>query len=169
MLSASRKYDRVRTVLRALVLKAYILEKMGRNQEALNLLEEALREGKSEGYVRVFLDEGETIIQLLNQAANQGIEPEYADQLLAASSVAELVGKQVFQDQIDLVEPLSYREIEVLQLIARGLSNQEIAGRLHISLSTVKGHTSNIYGKLAVHNRLQAVAKAEEMGILSAS
>lgn len=169
MLSASRKYDRVRTVMRALVLKAYILEKMGRNQEALKVLEDALREGKAEGYVRVFLDEGETIIQLLNQAANQGIEPEYAEQLLAASSVAELVGKQVFQDQIDLVEPLSYREIEVLQLIARGLSNQEIAGRLHISLSTVKGHTSNIYGKLAVHNRLQAVAKAEEMGILSAS
>lgn len=169
MLSASRKYDRVRTVMRALVLKAYILEKMGRNQEALKVLEDALREGKAEGYVRVFLDEGETIIQLLNQAANQGIEPEYAEQLLAASSVAELVGKQVFQDQIDLVEPLSYREIEVLQLIARGLTNQEIAGRLHISLSTVKGHTSNIYGKLAVHNRLQAVAKAEEMGILSAS
>jgi LuxR family maltose regulon positive regulatory protein len=169
MLSASREHDRVRTELRALVLKAYILEKIGRNQDALTALEEALREGKAEGYVRVFLDEGEPIIQLLYQAAAQGIEPEFAGQLLAAVSVSGLAREQVVKEHMDLVEPLSDREIEVLQLIAQGLSNQEIAGRLHISLSTVKGHTSNIYGKLAVHNRIQAVARAKELGILSGS
>ncbi len=65
-----------------------------------------------------------------------------------------------------LLEPLSVREIEVLQLIANGLSNQEIANQLHISLSTVKGHTSNIYGKLGVHKRTQAVSRAVELGIL---
>ena len=65
-----------------------------------------------------------------------------------------------------LVEPLSQRELEVLQLIAEGLSNREIAARLVISLSTVKGHTANIYGKLGVHRRTLAVARARELGLL---
>jgi ATP/maltotriose-dependent transcriptional regulator MalT len=61
---------------------------------------------------------------------------------------------------------LSVREIEILQLIADGFSNQEIANQLHISLSTVKGHTSNIYGKLEVHKRTRAVSRAMELGLL---
>jgi LuxR family maltose regulon positive regulatory protein len=65
-----------------------------------------------------------------------------------------------------LIEPLSKRELEVLRLVAEGLSNREIAERLVISLSTVKGHTSNIYSKLAVKGRTQAVAKARVLGIL---
>ena len=68
-----------------------------------------------------------------------------------------------------MVEPLSDRELEVLELIAEGLSNREIAGRLVISVSTVKGHTGNIYGKLQVNNRTRAVAKARGLGILSNS
>jgi LuxR family maltose regulon positive regulatory protein len=65
-----------------------------------------------------------------------------------------------------LVEPLSEREVEVLQLIAAGLSNREIATRLFLSLNTVKAHTRNIYGKLGVHSRIQAVARAQEVGLL---
>jgi LuxR family maltose regulon positive regulatory protein len=65
-----------------------------------------------------------------------------------------------------LIEPLSEREIEVLQLIAEGLTNREIASRLFLSLNTVKAHTRNIYGKLGIHNRAQAVARARALGIL---
>jgi LuxR family maltose regulon positive regulatory protein len=66
----------------------------------------------------------------------------------------------------ELVEPLSERELEVLQLIAEGLTNPEIAARLYLSLNTVKVHTRNIYGKLGVSNRTQAVARARALGIL---
>ena len=68
-----------------------------------------------------------------------------------------------------LMEPLSEREIEILQLIADGLTNQEIGSKLYLSLNTVKAHTRNIYGKLEVKSRTQAVAKARSLGILSAS
>jgi LuxR family maltose regulon positive regulatory protein len=65
-----------------------------------------------------------------------------------------------------LIEPLSDREIEILQLIAEGQTNQEIASRLYLSLNTVKVHTRNIYGKLGVNNRMQAVARARDLGVL---
>jgi LuxR family maltose regulon positive regulatory protein len=65
-----------------------------------------------------------------------------------------------------LIEPLSERELEVLQLISEGLTNRDIASRLFLSLNTVKVHTRNIYGKLDIHNRTQAVAKARTLGIL---
>ena len=68
-----------------------------------------------------------------------------------------------------LIEPLSEREIEVLQLIADGLTNREIANKLFLSLNTVKVHTRNIYGKLGAHHRTDAVVKARTLGILSAT
>jgi len=68
-----------------------------------------------------------------------------------------------------LIEPLSERELEVLQLIAEGLSNQEIATRLFLSLHTVKTHTRNIYSKLNAHNRTEAVARARTVGILAST
>jgi LuxR family transcriptional regulator, maltose regulon positive regulatory protein len=74
---------------------------------------------------------------------------------------------RVVHQPIGLVEPLSDREIEVLQLVAEGRSNQEIAARLYLSLRTIKFHTSNIYGKLGVKNRTEAVAKARDLGLLS--
>jgi LuxR family maltose regulon positive regulatory protein len=68
--------------------------------------------------------------------------------------------------QSELVEPLSERELQVLQLIAKGLTNPEIASRLFLALNTVKAHTRNIYGKLGVNNRTQAVARARALGVL---
>ena len=102
----------------------------------------------------------------------KGIYADYVGRLLAAFPATE-------QDQTDtaktqnpdfnLIEPLSDRELEVLQLVAEGLTNPEIAAKLFISLNTVKVHTRNINGKLDAHNRTQAVARARMLGILSTS
>jgi LuxR family transcriptional regulator, maltose regulon positive regulatory protein len=120
--------------------------------------------------------------RLLYLAIQRGIEPEYAGRLLAAVQAKEIHAQQpskASQAREDffpissekagagLVEPLSDRELEVLQWLAAGLSNPEIGARLVISLSTVKGHTANIYSKLGVNSRTQAVAKARELGILA--
>ena len=89
----------------------------------------------------------------------------YVHKLLAAFGKQKSVHPSSFIPQ-PLIEPLSEREIEVLQLIAEGLTNQEIAARLYISLNTVKVHTRNIYGKLGVNHRTQAVAQAQRLGLL---
>lgn len=90
---------------------------------------------------------------------------EYVRLLLAAFEGKEF--HPPIASQKPLIEPLSEREIEVLQIIADGLTNQEIASRLYLSLNTVKVHTRNIYGKLDVNNRTQAVARARDLGILT--
>ncbi len=172
MLKLAKAGQRMRSVLKVLAMQAVINHSMGDTQTALEILEPALNLAREEGFVRTFLDEGEPMVQLLYEAASRGIEPEYVGQLLAAytSSEPAIVSfKRQTKDQKELVEPLSEREVEVVALIAGGLSNQEIAIQLHISLSTVKGHTSNIYGKLLVHNRTQAVIRAKELGILPES
>ena len=107
--------------------------------------------------------------RLLHEALNRGIASDYVRRLLGAISSdeptqADTTSSQA--DQSELVEPLSERELEVLQLIAEGLTNREIASRLFLSLNTVKAHTRNIYGKLDSHNRMQAVTSARAFGIL---
>jgi LuxR family maltose regulon positive regulatory protein len=107
--------------------------------------------------------------RLLYKAATRGIAPEYIRRLLAAFPTTESEQPKVRQDQApqaELIEPLSDREIEILGLIAEGLTNPEIASRLFLSPNTVKAHTRNIYGKLGVHNRTQAVTKSRSLGLL---
>jgi LuxR family maltose regulon positive regulatory protein len=106
---------------------------------------------------------------LLYEALKRDIAPEYVQQLLAAFPVSEPeedASKKSKVDQSGLIEPLSEREIDVLQLLAKGLTNQVVATRLFISLHTVKAHTRNIYSKLGVNNRTQAVDRARTLGIL---
>jgi LuxR family maltose regulon positive regulatory protein len=120
--------------------------------------------------------------RLLHEAAVRRIAPDYTRQLLAAfedstTEQAQTKGgpgpSLAFSEgpghavrlSPSLIEPLSERELEVLQLIADGLSNREIADRLFLSLNTVKAHTRNIYGKLDVHSRTQAVARAQDLGL----
>jgi LuxR family maltose regulon positive regulatory protein len=96
--------------------------------------------------------------------------PDYVSRLLAAfpgTESAQIAPAKAQPAQPDLIEPLSDRELEVLALIAEGLTNPEIASQLYIALNTVKAHTRNIYGKLGVNNRTQAAAKAKALGILS--
>jgi len=132
-------------------------------------LERALTLAQPEGYLRLFVDEGPPMARLLYEALSRGIAPDYVRRLLAAFPIdkPEQVDPSKSQaPESELVEPLSERELEVLQLIAEGLMNREIADRLYLSLNTVKVHTRTIYGKLGVHNRTQAVAKARALGAL---
>ena len=114
-----------------------------------------------QAYLRLFLDAGESMKELLDYAATQNIYPHYVNWLLTAFDRIAPSDKNH-----NLIEPLSDRELEILQHIAVGLANQEIGDRLFISLATVKWHTSNIYGKLSVRNRNQAVVKARKLEIL---
>ena len=107
--------------------------------------------------------------RLLYEALAQEIAPDYVRRLLAAFPVSgpeQTVSPQPENPALDWIEPLSDRELEVLQLIAEGLTNQEIANRLFLALNTVKAHTRNIYSKLGVNSRIQAVARARDLGLL---
>jgi LuxR family maltose regulon positive regulatory protein len=157
--------------LKVMVLQAVALEAHGEKDEAVQLLGDALTLAEPEGYVRIFVDEGTLMARLLSEAAAQGIMPDYAGKLLAAFEAEE----QKSEDEShlppaipaqSLVEPLSHRELEVLQLIAQGLSNREICERLFLALDTVKGHNRRIFGKLEIHTRTEAIARARELGLL---
>ena len=115
------------------------------------------------GFIRTFVDEGPPMARLLSEAAARGLRPDYVGRLLAAF---EAEGGIAVSPTQPLIEPLSPRELEVFELIAQGLSNREIGERLSIALSTVKGHNRNIYGKLGVQRRTEAVARGRELGLL---
>jgi LuxR family transcriptional regulator, maltose regulon positive regulatory protein len=131
-----------------------------------------------EGYVRVFVDEGAPMASLLHEMMIRGDKPaSYCKQLLAAFDATALPEQRdtampaapphsLTPTPQPLVEPLSERELEVLRLIAAGHSNQEIAHDLIIAVGTVKRHVHSIFGKLGVSNRLEAVIRARELGIL---
>jgi LuxR family maltose regulon positive regulatory protein len=170
LLEAAEAGERTPKVIEILGLQAMAAQAQGDLRLALDAIERALTLAGPEGFVQIFVDEGPPMAHLLYEALGRGIEPEYVSRLLAAFPVAEPepVALPISQPQeSDLVEPLSNRELEVLQLVAEGLTNQKIAARLFLSLNTVKGHTRNIYGKLGVHSRTQAVARARALGILS--
>ncbi len=122
--------------------------------------------------MRLFLDEGAPIVKLLLNLRETSPEQQAYMQLLLAASIEQETtrpnDKKVHpQRSQPLVDPLSERELEVLQLIAAGASNEEIAERLVIAIGTVKRHVSNILGKLTVSSRTQAVARAQAIGLLS--
>jgi LuxR family maltose regulon positive regulatory protein len=156
--------------LKVMVLQAVALHTLGEKEQALQLLGDALALAEPEGFIRIFVDEGLPMARLIREALGRGIAPDYGRRLLAAFPGEQPVQADTLTslaDQSELVEPLSERELEVLQRIAEGLTNREIADRLYLSLNTVKVHTRNIYGKLGVNNRMQAVATARELGVLN--
>jgi LuxR family maltose regulon positive regulatory protein len=169
LLKAAEEGRRIGSVIEILVLQALAHEAQDNIPLALVPLERALALAEPEGYVRIFVDEGPPIARLLYETLSRGIAPEYVQRLLAAfpDVKPEQAGpSKTSVPKSELVEPLSEREIEVLHLLAEGLTNPEIAARLFLSLNTVKVHARNIYGKLNVHNRTQAVARSQELGLL---
>ena len=169
LLNAAEEGKRIASMIEILVLLALALDAQGELAAALVPLEHALKLAEPERFVQTFIDEGQPMARLLYEAISQEIFPDYAQLLLAAFPIAEheQSGAAVIQTSDGKwIEPLSEREIEVLHLIAEGLTNQEIASRLFLSLHTVKGHARNIYSKLDVKNRTQAVAKGKALGML---
>jgi LuxR family maltose regulon positive regulatory protein len=177
---AAQEGRRTGRLIEILVLQALSLQAQGRPDQALAALGQALTFARPEGYVRLFVDEGAPMAELLRHAAAQGIDAtrgaagHYVGQLLAALKAESEAGKRRAPETLPSVspaaqppvDPLTERELEVLRLLAAGLGNKEIAETLVIALSTVKQHLKNIYAKLDVHSRTQAVARARELGLL---
>lgn len=138
---------------------ALLEQQAGKPSAAAKKLEAALAIGKAGDYVRVFLDEGEEMRSLLTQIQRAG-KDHFVAKLLAAFDRPTQI------EQSALIEPLTEREIEVLKLIAQGMSNPEIAQALVLSVGTVKTHVKHIYGKLSVDDRVKAASRAREIGII---
>jgi LuxR family maltose regulon positive regulatory protein len=172
LLQAAEAGGRTGSVIEILVLQALAHAAQGDIPAALAPLERALTLAEREGYVRLFVDEGVPMAHLLSAAATREVLPEYTGTLLAALGEAthdppiSSTGPTTAPSPSPLVEPLSERELEVLHLIAQGLSNRAIGERLFLALSTVKGHNRNIFGKLQVQRRTEAVARARALGLL---
>ncbi len=173
----------LRNVVELLTLRALARDALGASASALQLLEQALVLAQREGYVRTFADEGPAMARLLRavlamerespravsnayvQLLIDASEPDVAHEGIPLENPALLSRQPGTSRRVPLIEPLSERELEVLQLIATGLSNAEIAHKLMITTGTVKRHINNIFGKLDVHSRTQAVARARTFGL----
>ncbi len=139
-------------------LESLLLDSQGDGPGALEALTQALTLAQPEGYVRTFVDLGEPMRRLLERVTSM---PEYTARLLTADAAPQ---RGPVQDS--LIEPLSDRELDVLALMAEGLTNQEIADRLFISVNTVKTHAKSLYGKLSVRNRAEATLRARELNLI---
>ena len=169
LLKAAEDLNRMGSILEIQIVTALAYHALGNTSQAFSSLEHALILAGPEGFVRIFVGEGEPMRSLLSDF-RRSLEKktrgkpyelmEYVNKLLSA--FAQPKEKQ----QSKLVEPLSKRELEILQLIAQGLSNSEISKRLFLALNTIKGHNRVIFDKLQAQNRTEAVARARELDLL---
>jgi LuxR family maltose regulon positive regulatory protein len=157
--------------LKVLVLQALALQACEDQSAALQVLRDALTAAEGSGFVRLFLDEGSPMAEMLSAAAGEGICLAYVGKLLQAFGAQKQNGAAsaaaaTARTPSAPVEPLTPRELEVLRLISQGLSNQEIGARLFLALDTVKGHNRRIFDKLQVQRRTEAIARARDLGLL---
>jgi LuxR family maltose regulon positive regulatory protein len=167
LLEAAEKAGWIHEAIKILIMKALALRARDGNEAALNTLAQALTLAEPGGYVRVFVDEGAPIGELLRRAAARGIRPNYAGNLLKAlesDSAGGQRGRPIAHS--GMAEPLSERELEVLRLLTTSLTTKEIADELVVSVNTVRSHVKSIYGKLGVHRRMDAVQRARAFGLL---
>ncbi len=136
-------------------LQALWAQAQGQVEEALTAAERAVRLAEPGGYLRLFVELGREMADLLAQVAERGIVPAYIGRILAVFHA----------DQLPESETMTGRELEILALLQQGLSDKEIAERLVLSVLTVKKHNRNIYQKLGVNGRRQAVAKAKTLNL----
>jgi LuxR family maltose regulon positive regulatory protein len=192
LLDATRRLQAIREVCEACrfpcqvievgTLQSLALEKLGRGGEACHALEETIKLSRPGGWIRPFVEAGPPMVDLLKQLFKNSTAADYIEKILAAfgdegdvharpspmkdpapSDVSPAPSPAPIQP---LVEPLTHRELDVLELLSERLQNKEIAEKLSISPLTVKSHLQSIYQKLCVENRRQALEKSRELGIL---
>jgi LuxR family maltose regulon positive regulatory protein len=190
LIGHAERQQRLQRVIELLLLQALAYEALGQSDAALQAIGRAVSLAEPEGYVRMFVDEGQPAASLLTRllksplrsgvAAQEAVARQsnknYIRGLLGAfNSAARTTAGTLHASpptvydlpaQQGLVEPLSARELEVLKLVAAGLSTQEVASRLIITPGTLRNHLKSIYGKLDAHSRVQAVGRARELGLL---
>ena len=171
-----------RFLIDVLALQALLYDSRGEEPAATKCLTDALRLAEPGGFIRPFVDSGPLMADLLKSLHKQKIAVDYIEKILAAfgqegeqtvvpeasdqPTTPHRQPRRTFPPSQPLVDPLTNRELDVLELLAQRLSNKEIADKLFISTTTVKGHLQNIYGKLRVSKRREAVVKAEKIGII---
>jgi LuxR family maltose regulon positive regulatory protein len=152
--------------LRLLIWQALAYQGLRQEEQSLAALRRALTLAAPEGYVRTFIGSGPALIYLLHQARDAGIMTDYVDKLLASAAQAVKVKPIEAGAESALVEPLSEREMDVMKLLLQGCTDKKIAETLVIARETVHKHLKNIYGKLDVHSRAEAIVRARELGLL---
>lgn len=180
-LEYARQYEYSGWELEVLILQALAFQADNQTPLAISTLEKALVLAEPEGYMRAFLDEGIWMAELLKQVEDQTAVPDYVTRLLEsfeselkASLATHAIlpaGKLAAFHQLQpttppLIEPLTQRELEVLQLIADGASNPEIASALYITTNTVKKHISSLFSKMDAVSRTQAVRRGQQLGLI---
>jgi LuxR family maltose regulon positive regulatory protein len=166
---ATERGGRQGRLIEVLALQALALQAQNQQQAALACLQRALTLAQPQGYVRLFVDQDQPMQTLLSQFVRSDAAGlvEYVQRLLNAFRSTPLAESQVERRAPQpLAEPLSERELELLRLIAAGLTNRAIADELTVSVNTVKTHARNIYGKLGVRNRTEATTRARDLGLL---
>ena len=156
-------------LLKIMVLQAVAHHAHGEKDKAVQLLGDALTLAEPGGFIRIFVDEGPPMARLLTEVLSRGISPEYIRRLLEIFPKTEPEQMELAQShapETGMIELLSRRELEVLDLMAQGLKYNQIAEQLIVSLNTIRSHTKNIYGKLEVNNRTQAIQKANDLNLL---
>ena len=162
-LQSTQAVGRLGNAIHILAVQAIAYHAQGQSEQAFAALEQALELAEPEGYERVFVDEGMPMARLLRRMLTRSSASEYVLRLLEALGESANIEIPVANK---LVESLSQRELEVLRLIVEGATNKEIADELVLTVNTVKRHISNIFGKLHVSNRAQAIAQARERNLL---
>ena len=176
LLDGAKAGERWGQIVELLVLQSLTFAAQGDRRPAQRSLSRALELAQAEGYIRTFVDEGRPVAELLRELARGGEMPEQGLKVLTDFLAVETESREPGRAMVPtvasatysaaLIDPLTDRELEILQLIAEGLTNKEIAARLYLSPGTVKVHAHNIYSKLGVNGRTQAVAKARTLNIL---
>lgn len=171
LIESARSGTRIFSLIRLRLLRALVFSSQGSEDLALHEMYRALYLAEPGGFIRTFLAEGSPAADLLERVYQQkrtkitesesDFSQSYVQKILAAFKAHTSISSPY-----DLIDPLSPRELDVLRLIAAGMSNQEIAEKLFISVNTVRTHTKSINLKLDVHNRTQAVASAKKLGVL---
>jgi LuxR family maltose regulon positive regulatory protein len=162
-LQAAQAVRRLGNTIQILAVQAIVYHAQAESEQAFATLEHALELAEPEGYVRVFADEGAPMARLLRRMLTRSSASEYVRRVLEALGESVKIEMPIANK---LIESLSQRELEVLRLIVDGATNKEIAHELVLTVNTVKRHISNIFGKLHVSNRVQAIAQARERNIL---